>query len=95
MSWDEIINMMRKIEDECPESLRIVDRLMEELIENYESFTNQGCYFTVSAGTNQGSILESMFGAASDIKPSIRVRLFHINKWSPLPDLNWGHPGVC
>ena len=59
LSWDEIIAMMEKIEQECPESLRIVDRLMEELIENYDSFTNQGCYFTVSAKTYQGSILES------------------------------------
>jgi len=59
LSWDEILTMMEKIEEECPESFRIVDRLMEELIENYESFTNQGIYFTVSAKTYQGSILES------------------------------------
>jgi hypothetical protein len=59
LSWDEIVKMMNVISKECPEALRIVDRLMEELLENYESFTNQGCYFTVSARTNQGSILES------------------------------------
>ena len=59
LSWDEILKMMNVISKECPEALRIVDRLMEELLENYESFTSQGCYFTVSARTNQGSILES------------------------------------
>ena len=59
LSWDEMMKMMNVISQECPEALRIVDRLMEELLENYESFTNQGCYFTVSARTNQGSILES------------------------------------
>lgn len=59
LSWSEIKAIMAKIEKESPEVFRLVDRLLINLMDNYNSFTSEDIYFTVSTLTNQGSIHES------------------------------------
>jgi len=56
LSWDEIRNMILLMEEQCPDVLRLVDRLIIELQENYDDFTSRDTYFTVSGKTSQGSI---------------------------------------
>lgn len=59
LSWDEICGMMLLMEEQCPDLLRLVDRLIIELQENYDDFTSKDTYFTVSGKTSQGSIRET------------------------------------
>ena len=56
LSWDEIRSMMLLMEEQCPDVLRLVDRLIIELQENYDDFTSRDTYFTVSGKTSQGTI---------------------------------------
>jgi hypothetical protein len=59
LTWNEIQDIIKRIEGRAPEPFRLVDRLMVQLVDNYDTFTNQDIYFTVSAKSNQGSVTES------------------------------------
>lgn len=59
LSFDEVKRIIRRIEKLAPEPFRLVDRLMIQLTDDYESFISDDLYFTVSAKTNQGSVIES------------------------------------
>ena len=59
LTFDEVRTIVQVIEDQAPEPFRLVDRLLVNLMDNYEQFTTKNLYFTVSALTNQGSIKES------------------------------------
>ena len=59
LTWSEIQNIIERIEQRAAEPFRLVDRLMVQLMDNYQSFINQDLYFTVSAKTNQGNVTES------------------------------------
>ena len=56
LSWDEIRSMILLMEEQCPDVLRLVDRIIIELQENYDDFTSRDTYFTVSGKTSQGTI---------------------------------------
>jgi hypothetical protein len=59
LSWNELVKIVEKIEEQAPEAFRLVDRLLVNLMDNYEAFTSHDLYYTISAETNQGSIKES------------------------------------
>ncbi|MHA2275596.1 MAG: hypothetical protein ACXAC2_07505, partial [Candidatus Kariarchaeaceae archaeon] len=59
LTWNEVQDIIKRIEGRAPEPFRLVDRLMVQLVDNYDTFTNQDIYFTVSAKSNQGSVTES------------------------------------
>ncbi len=59
LTWEEIIDIIVRIEKQAPEPFRLVDRIMVNLTDNYEQFVKEDLYFTVSARANQGSVTES------------------------------------
>lgn len=59
LTFEEILKIVRRIEDKAPEPFRLVDRLMIALTDDYEHFKEMDTYITVSAKTNQGSVRES------------------------------------
>jgi hypothetical protein len=59
LSWDEICSMILLMGEQCPNLLRLVDRLIIELQENYSDFTSRDTYFTVSGKTSQDSIRDT------------------------------------
>jgi hypothetical protein len=59
LSWDEISSMLALMEEYCPELLALVDRFIIELQENYEGFTSQDTYFTISGKSSQTTIIET------------------------------------
>ena len=59
LSWDEITSMLSLMEEYCPELLALVDRFIIELQENYNGFTSQDTYFTISGKSSQTSITET------------------------------------
>ncbi|MCH8908774.1 MAG: hypothetical protein IH840_16945 [Candidatus Heimdallarchaeota archaeon] len=59
LTWEEVRDIISRIEEKAPEPFRLVDRLMINLVDNYAKFTSQDLYFTVSAKANQGSVTES------------------------------------
>ncbi len=59
LTWKEIVNVVKRIEKRAPEPFRLVDRIMIELTDNYYNFIRDDLYFTVSAKSNQGSVIES------------------------------------
>ncbi len=59
LTFPEIQKILLKVEKEAPEVFRLVDRLMIQLTDNYDSFRKEPFFFSVSVKTNQGSIKES------------------------------------
>lgn len=59
LTWKEIISIIKKVEKSAPEPFRLVDRLLVNLTDNYDQFIKDDLYFTVSAKTNQTSVIES------------------------------------
>ncbi|MCE7733919.1 MAG: hypothetical protein GPJ54_03515 [Candidatus Heimdallarchaeota archaeon] len=59
LTWNEVQDIVKRIEKRAPEPFRLVDRIMVQLVDNYDSFVNKDIYFTVSAKSNQGSVTES------------------------------------
>jgi hypothetical protein len=59
LKWEEIVSIMKRIEDRAPELFRLVDRLLVNLMESYDWFRSQDLYFTVSAKSQQGEVMTS------------------------------------
>lgn len=59
LTWIEVQDIIQRIEKRAPEPFRLVDRLMVQFVDNYETFTSNDIYFTVSAKSYQGSVSES------------------------------------
>ncbi|MFV2016461.1 MAG: hypothetical protein ACC656_13605, partial [Candidatus Heimdallarchaeota archaeon] len=59
LTWEEIKGIIERIEGNAPEPFRLVDRIMVNLVDNYQKFISEDLYFTVSAKPNQGSVTES------------------------------------
>ncbi len=59
LTYKEIKNIVRKVENQAEEVFRLVDQLVIKLMDDYKSFRKKEMYFDVMGKTQQGSIKES------------------------------------
>ncbi len=64
---------------------------LKELMGSSEDVTDKLAKLRQLLADGESIYAENSFSLRHDVKPSLTNQ----RKWSPLPDLNWGHPGVC
>ena len=64
---------------------------LKELMGSCEDVTDKLAKLRQLLADGESIYAENSFSLRHEVKPRLTTQ----RKWSPLPDLNWGHPGVC
>ena len=64
---------------------------LKELMGPSENVTDRLAKLRQLLANGESIYADNSFSLRHEVKPRLTTQ----RKWSPLPDLNWGHPGVC
>jgi len=64
---------------------------LKELMGSSEDVTDRLIKLRQLLANGESIYADNSFSLRHEVKPRLTTQ----RKWSPLPDLNWGHPGVC